>query len=126
MKQINTKNRLLVGALGEEIACRFLMKHNFTVIERNFRQKCGEIDIVAEKMGEIHFVEVKTVSRESGHRPEENMHFRKIQRLERTIQLYLSKRHVPCETRFQIDGVTVCLDPENQRASVGMIENINF
>lgn len=136
--KINTKNRLLVGALGEEIACRFLIGHKYDLLDRNFRQKCGEIDIVAEKMGILHFVEVKTVSREkcggvihetsdpSGYRPEDNIHFRKLQRLERTIQIYLIKNHVPRETRFQIDGVTVYLHPECQKASVKLIENINL
>ncbi|MSR73228.1 YraN family protein [Candidatus Parcubacteria bacterium] len=144
--KINTKNKLLVGALGEEIACRFLISHKYDLLDRNFRQKCGEIDIIAEKMGVLHFLEVKTVSRErsrsfaggtsgdvthetsslSGHRPEDNMHFRKLQRLERTIQIYLAKRRVPHETRFQIDGVTVYLHPECQKASVKLIENINL
>lgn len=149
--KINTKNKLLVGALGEEIACRFLIGHKYDLLDRNFRQKCGEIDIIAEKMGVLHFVEVKTVSREmrayvtretstsssnpsdnpsdlnlSGYRPEDNIHFRKIQRLERTIQIYLAKHRVSHETRFQIDGVTVYLHPECQKASVKLIENINL
>ncbi len=149
--KINTKNKLLVGALGEEIACRFLIGHKYDLLDRNFRQKCGEIDIIAEKMGVLHFLEVKTVSRErragigmvskgamsdedvtyetsslSGYRPEDNMHFRKLQRLERTVQIYLAKNRVPHETRFQIDGVTVYLHPECQKASVKLIENINL
>ncbi len=125
MKQ--TKNALTIGALGEEIACRYLVGQKFDLLERNFRQKCGEIDIIAEKWGILHFIEVKTVSRERiGYRAEDNMHFRKIQRIERTIQVYLLKRNVPHETRFQIDGVTVYLDPESRQASVKMIENINL
>jgi putative endonuclease len=133
--------------LGEEIACRFLIGQKFDLLDRNFRQKCGEIDIIAEKMGVLHFLEVKTVSRERryggrydgrygvngdvtretfGWRPEDNMHFRKIQRLERTVQIYLAKNRVSHETRFQIDGVTVYLDRESQKASVRLIENINL
>ncbi|MFO0718573.1 MAG: YraN family protein [Candidatus Paceibacterota bacterium] len=125
MKQ--TKNTLTIGALGEEIACRYLVGQKFDLLERNFRQRCGEIDIIAEKWGILHFIEVKTVSREkAGYRAEDNIHFRKIQRIERTIQVYLLKRNVPHETRFQIDGVTVYLDPSSRQAGVKMIENINL
>jgi putative endonuclease len=130
MKQIKNKlrkNTLTIGALGEEIACRFLLKQNFDLVDRNFRQKCGEIDIVAKKSGILHFIEVKTVSREiNGFRAEDNMHFRKIQRLERTIEIYLLKKNVPHETLFQVDGITVYLNRERRQANVRMIENINL
>lgn len=140
MKQTSTKNskkrnNLTIGALGEEIACRFLVGQKFDLIDRNFRQKCGEIDIIAEKWGTLHFIEVKTVSRENKYfvnretgafRPEDNMHFRKIERLQRAIQIYMVKKNVPHETRFQMDGVTVYLDPSSRQASVRLIENINL
>ena len=138
MKQTNTmpkRNTLTIGALGEEIACRFLVGQKFDLLDRNFRQKCGEIDIVAEKWGTLHFIEVKTVSRESRYyvnhetnnfRAEDNMHFRKIQRLEKTIQIYMQKKNVPHETRFQMDGITVYLNRESRQASVKLIENINL
>src|SRR5688500_8779759 len=54
-----------IGTLGETIACRFLMKRGFKIIERNYLKKWGEIDIVAKKDELWHFVEVKTVSREN-------------------------------------------------------------
>lgn len=49
-----------LGALGEEIVCRFLVEHGHTVLERNWR--CGhlEIDIISLAADGIHFVEVKT------------------------------------------------------------------
>ena len=73
-----------VGQKGEEIASKYLEKKGFTIQDRNYRKKWGEIDIVAFKDKVLHFVEVKTVSRRSfgGHfeqevnnfRPEDNMH----------------------------------------------------
>ena len=59
-----------IGNLGEKIAGVFLKNHGFLVVERNYLKKWGEIDIIAKKKGKIHFIEVKTVSREtefSGH-----------------------------------------------------------
>jgi|SRR3989344_2032763 len=59
---VNTRAR--VGKLGEDIACKFLVKRKFKIVERNYRKPWGELDIVAEKNHTLHFVEVKTVSRE--------------------------------------------------------------
>lgn len=50
------------GRLGEELAGRFLMKRGYKIVDRNYRRPWGELDIVAEKKGKIHFVEVKSVS----------------------------------------------------------------
>ena len=38
-----------VGEIGENVACRFFVKQNFTIIERNYWKKWGEIDIIAKK-----------------------------------------------------------------------------
>lgn len=51
-----------VGKIGEDTACRFLMKRGFKIIEKNYWKKWGEIDIIAKNKGKIHFVEVKTKS----------------------------------------------------------------
>ena len=76
-------NKQRVGKIGEDIVCRFLMKQDFQIIERNYWKKWGEIDIIAKKSNILHFVEVKTVSYKNlenviyetdKHRPEENVH----------------------------------------------------
>ena len=55
-----------IGEIGEKIAEMFLVKHGFTVIDRNFTHKLGEIDLVAKKSGKLYFFEVKAiVSRET-------------------------------------------------------------
>ncbi len=45
---------------GEDAACEFLEKKNYKIIKRNFRCRCGEVDIIVSKDGELAFVEVKT------------------------------------------------------------------
>ncbi|MBI5729280.1 MAG: YraN family protein [Candidatus Magasanikbacteria bacterium] len=52
-------NRRL-GDWGETKACDFLVRHGFTIIERNFQTPAGEIDIIAKLRGDYYFVEVKT------------------------------------------------------------------
>ena len=60
-----------LGAYGENLACNYLEKKNYQIIERNYRCKCGEIDIIAKdnKKNELVFVEVKTRSNFNFGRP---------------------------------------------------------
>lgn len=131
MKKFSSQSQK-VGLLGEDIACRYLSDKGFTIVERNYTKKWGEIDIVAsEKSGKLRFIEVKSVSREntddisretSQIRPEENMHPKKMQRMARTIETYLAERDVRGD--WQVDLVTVFIDEVGKRAKVKMWEDI--
>jgi len=127
----NKTQKQVTGALGEDLACRFLMKHGFKIVERNYWQKCGEIDIIAKNKGIVHFIEVKSVSCENinnvsdnGYRPEDNLHSWKLERLKRTIQVYLNNKSVSDETNWKFDVVTVYIDTENKVSRVNFLENI--
>jgi putative endonuclease len=132
----NRTEKRKVGDAGEEIACMFLMKHGFKIVERNYLRKWGEIDIITLKGQKLHFVEVKTVShlplsRETGwYRPEDNLHPWKLKRLSRVIQTYLlgyrhGSRACPArETDWQFDVITVYLDPRTGESKVEYLEDI--
>ena len=122
----DSKHKKKIGALGENMACRFLVKRGFKILDRNYSKKWGEIDIVAEKDKIFRFIEVKSiVSYEtSGHRPEENVHYQKLKRLSRVIQTYLLDKKVSYETEWQIDVLAVFLDLENKKAKFRFTENI--
>jgi len=121
-----------VGKIGEETACKFLMKRGFKIIEQNYWKKWGEIDIVAKHKGRLHFIEVKTVSRENiqsvshetldEYRPEENVHPKKLERLSRTIQTYLLEKDY--EGDWQFDVIAVFLDTKNREAKCRYIEDV--
>src|SRR3989338_4950572 len=64
MKLNNRTDKRVLGDMGENVACMFMMKHGFEIIERNYLRKGGEIDIVAKKNGGIRFIEVKSVKHE--------------------------------------------------------------
>lgn len=51
-----------IGDLGEKLSTRYLLSKGFVLVGRNYRKPWGEIDVIVEKKGRIHFVEVKTVS----------------------------------------------------------------
>ena len=111
------------GDIGENIACEFLKKHGFEIVERNYLRKWGEIDIVAKKADMYRFIEVKTVTHgTSGYRPEENMHPWKLKRLGRVIQTYLLHKKLDCD--WQLDLITVQMDMATRHARVELIENI--
>ena len=123
-----------IGEKGEEIATKWLENKGFIVVNRNYRKKWGELDIVAEKEEIVHFVEVKTVSRRSfgGHfeqevnnyRPEDNMHSWKLKRLSRAIQTYILERYKKSDPKWQFDLICVFLDTEKRVAKVKFIENL--
>ncbi len=48
-----------LGLYGEELVAQHLQKDGFTILEKNYRQRCGEIDIIAQKNDLLVFVEVK-------------------------------------------------------------------
>ena len=55
-----SKQRINLGKRGEDIAARFLLEKGLALIARNFRDKFGEIDIIAKDRETLVFVEVKT------------------------------------------------------------------
>ncbi|MDO8483242.1 MAG: YraN family protein [bacterium] len=139
--KLEPTQKQVTGNLGEDIATRFLEKKGFEIIERNYRKKFGEIDIVAKRAEIVHFVEVKTVSRENlkdpayrpesdsnnpedCFRPEDNVHPLKQKRLSRAIQVYLEERKLGEETFWQFDVITILLDVKNKIARVKMLEDI--
>ena len=122
-----------IGEIGEKIACNSLEKKGFKVLDRNYRKKWGEIDIVVEKDSKIHFVEVKTVSRQSVdgkfsedrnyYKPEDNMHPWKVRRLQRAIQTYILEKY-RSDPLWQFDLACVYLDPVRKIAKIRYIEDI--
>ena len=122
----DTKN---TGKIGELIVSRYLEKRGHDVIGMNYRKKWGEIDVISKKGETIHFVEVKTVSRENlflsedSYSPEENVHPEKLKRMVRTIQSYLLEKGIE-DVEWQIDVVGVFLDVSGKNARVRMTENV--
>lgn len=116
-----------VGALGEDIAARFLQERDFDIVDRNYRKPYGEIDIVALKDERVHFIEVKTVSMGPAGtyvRPEEHMDERKIHRFDRIVQVYLLDNEL-LECEWQYDLLAVELDIESRTAVCRYLERIH-
>ncbi len=128
IKEFNT----IKGRLGEDIACEYLVKRGFSIRDRNYRKKWGEIDIIATKDNKLHFVEVKSVNLiNSGlyddvhkHRAEENVHPLKIHRIRKTVLTYLDEKYQNKEGDFAFHIICVYLDFVSRKAKIKIIENI--
>ena len=140
MPKVFTSETQKIGEIGENIAVKFLVKHGFSILDRNYTKKWGEIDIIAEKDTRLYFIEVKSVSRETlntfipksfnssderyQYRPEDNMHPWKLKRLSRTIQTYLLSKRIPDEKEWQVDLFVVYLSQKERKARVKVVSDI--
>ncbi|WP_026487242.1 YraN family protein [Caldanaerobius polysaccharolyticus] len=96
-------NNREIGCLGERIAESYLVQMGYTILERNFRQRGGEIDIVAQDDGTICFIEVKTRTGDAFGAPSEAVDIRKRAKISHMAMAYLYKNKLhnrPC--RFDV------------------------
>lgn len=95
------------GKKGETKAVLFLKKHGYKILETNFKNKIGEIDIIAEKDNIIVFVEVKNRSTYGFGRPIEAVDFRKQSKIKKVAEIYLMiKNKYYNDVRF--DVIEIC------------------
>ena len=88
---------------GEVLAQKFLKKNCFKILETNFKNKVGEIDIIAFKNGFYHFVEVKARSSAKFGLPREAVDFFKQNKIRQVAQGYLiSKNNYPAQMQFDV------------------------
>ena len=117
---INTK---ITGNYGEDLACEYLKKQGYKILERNYRIRGGEIDIVARDGEYLVFVEVKArYSHEYGP-PAESITPWKIRALKKTALFYVVKigwGHRP----YRIDVVTIDFADSRENPQLELIKNI--
>lgn len=127
------KNTKEIGDLGESLACKYLQNKGYTILDRNFWRKWGELDIVCKKNNKIHFIEVKTLSylqkrdlewavTHETWRPEEQVHKFKLHQIEKALNTWLEVNNCPDD--WQIDVVGVRIVPRETFCSINYIENI--
>ena len=106
MKDTIAGKRKTTGARGEEIAAGFLEKQNFRILQRNFRCRCGEVDIIARDGGTLVFVEVKTRRNASYGLPQLAATPFKQRQISKAALTYLSKNSLMKEdARFDVVSV---------------------
>ncbi len=104
------------GNVAEETTCKFLQEQGFMIVERNFYSRFGEIDIIATKENLLHFIEVK--SAQNYELAVQNVTPKKIQRILRTVEVYMKKKTIDASYCIDVAIVT----PKN----IELLENITF
>lgn len=89
-----------IGDFGETEACRYLESRKITVLKRNYRDRGGEIDIIARDGETIVFVEVKTRSSKAFGMPSEYVDRKKQEKIIRTAIWYLGTDSI--DMRFDV------------------------
>ena len=125
MKQPQANNRQSLGKHGEDVAAQFLTHLGYSIIERNFRIRYGEIDIIAKDGGILVFVEVKTRIGRAYGLPEEAVTARKIHEIIKTSEFYCMK--YPEHKGLQrIDVIAIEEGPNGEIERIEHIKNASF
>jgi len=102
-----------------------LVKNNYKILERNYRTKWGEIDIVASKNKKITFFEVKTRVGDQKGKPFEAVNFYKIQGLRRAIRDYLLKKKAN-QCKLSVDVIGIVIDDCNGISEIKHYSNLDI
>ncbi len=109
-----TKERIDLGKWGEDLASQLFEDEGWTILERNFRVRSGEIDIIAQKWEaqirgprqRLVFVEVKTRKPRRGTRPEDQVTHGKRKRLVRLARIFIKMRGLEhISARFDVVAI---------------------
>ena len=107
-----TQSKQQLGVRGEDLACAELERQGMQVLERNWRCRLGEIDIVAAEVGEagltLVFCEVKCRSGLGFGHPLEAITFVKMRTLRQLAALWMREHHVKAST-IRLDAIGVVL-----------------
>lgn len=118
MKIFNRKT----GRLAEDFAVKILEKKGYKIIKRNFGNRFGEIDIIAQDDKTLVFVEVKAKTGKEFGFPEEMITAGKLARVRHMAMLYLKG----CEVSCRIDVIAVVLSGDNNLLRLTHYQNVTF
>lgn len=111
--------RQKIGQMGETLAALYLQNRGYRIVERNFRTRVGEIDLIAAIRDEVHFVEVKTRTSTSYGSPAEAVTGKKQVHLRRAAACYMAgleyraeggRRQLPhpgCKYQFDVMEIQI-------------------
>ncbi|MEC4840811.1 YraN family protein [Mycobacteroides chelonae] len=117
---MTTSTRAQIGSRGEDLAADYLSKDGFTVLDRNWRCRYGELDIIAADGEVLVFVEVKTRTGRAFGTPAEAVTHTKLRRLRRHWLGYRC-RAGRCQWRWNLLGLPISLSARLTRPALGLL-----
>ncbi len=113
----------ITGSKGEDMAAKFLLNKGYSILERNWRYKNWETDIIASRNTVLHFFEVKTRQSTIYGYPEDGVSRRKIKNLMGAAEEYLLSH--PVWKRIQFDILAILLE-KNKAPEYFLIEDVGL
>lgn len=111
-----------IGNYGESIALKYLANNNYSILEKNYRTRLGEIDVIAMERNYITFIEVKTRRSCRYGYPREAVDANKQERIRNIASYYLlTNKKTNCSVRF--DVVEIILMGNGEIQSINLIKN---
>ena len=104
---IERKTTGLIGNEGEDKACAYLIDNSYRIIERNFRTRSGEIDIIAHKDDVLVFVEVKTLPSGNAEILAHELDLRKQRKIVKTANFFLLKHREYNNSKIRFDVIVI-------------------
>jgi len=96
-----------VGELGENIAAHYLTNSGYTILEKNYTCKFGEIDIIAKKDTVLAFIEVKTRTGIGYGCPEEAVDRYKIKKIKNAANFFIANNKPLPDFNFRFDVISI-------------------
>ncbi len=94
-----------LGKKGEQLAVNFLLEKQYDIIERNYRFDKAEVDIIAQKNDTLAIIEVKTRTSIDFGNPQDFVNPKKIKRLVKAVDEYITVNNLNVEVRFDIIAI---------------------
>ncbi len=116
-------NKKTIGDKGENIAENYLKKKGYKIIERNFKTRSLEIDIITEKENFLVFVEVRSKLNNNFGAPEETINFKKSRKLKNNAKKYVNYKKY--DGLYRIDVICIIFENEN-KIKLNHYKNIIF
>ena len=116
-----TQSRKSLGRLGEQLAADHFERLGWTILERNYQTRLGEIDLIAVDGYVLVFAEVKTCRLGRGQ-PWDNLHERKQAQVRKISGLWFNERRRPFYEHIRFDAIGVLLDARDALVRLDHLE----
>jgi putative endonuclease len=115
-----SRSRVMFGKIGEDLACRELEGRGYAILARRYRQRAGELDIIARDGPTVVFVEVKArEGREFGNAVEAVTSLKRRRMTRVALEYLVRHRLTQCPCRFDV----VSIHMENEQPVIELYQN---
>lgn len=111
-----------IGTYGEDLSAEYLKRNSYSIISRNFRTRCGEIDIICKKNDLIIFLEIKSRYNYNYGSPIEAITYSKQKQIIKLCKYYIYINNL-INYNYRFDVIEVLLNKENNLYSINHISD---